>query len=61
MNILFVSPEKKICKPPNLQNMLRWISLKIVALILLLNVCYLMFVVCNIGPSDLIRSDVTLI
>ena len=37
------------------------ISLKIFALILLLNISYTIFVVFNIGHSYLTRSDVTLI
>jgi len=36
-------------------------SLKIFALILLLNIRYLTFVVCNIGPSCLLRSDVNIL
>jgi len=50
-----------MCKPPNLQNKLFRISLKIFALILLRNIRYLMFVICNIGPSCLVCSDVTLL
>jgi len=44
-----------------LQNMFFRISVKIFALILQLNICYLIFVICNIGLSCVIRSDVTLL
>ena len=46
---------------PCLQNMFFRMSLKIFALILLLNVIYIIFVVFNIGHLCLTHSDVTLL
>lgn len=51
----------KLCKYPSLQNMFFRIPIKIFSLILLMNIRYLVFVICNIGPSCLLSCDVTLL
>jgi hypothetical protein len=61
MNMLYVSGVENLSNSPTLQVKFFRISLKIFSLILLLYICYIIFDICDIGPSFLPRSDVTLL
>ena len=60
MNMVCVAGVANLSNSPNLQNMFFKISNNIFALILLLNICHIAFVICNVGHSCLTRSDETL-
>jgi len=60
MNMVCVAGVANLSKSPNLPNMFFRISNNTFALILLLNICHIIFVIFKVGHSCLTRSYVTL-